>query len=197
MLNRRIDLAPIPLRLILGAGFMAHGFPKLFTAEGHTGFVSALQSMSVPAPEIMAWVVGLVEFLGGLMLIIGAFVAVVSILGIINMLGALFLVHLPNGFLFTNQPPGYEVNLLYIAGFVSLLILGAGTLSVDRLIGRLRDTRTTPLETRRETMVQTHPEEPIVPPKERMHPVEPLQSQEPVRRRETEHTRIEERERIE
>jgi len=140
--------APLPLRLILGFGFAYHGFPKLFSAEGHRMFVGMLQGIGVPAPGATAWLVGIVEFAGGLALIAGAFVAVVSVLGILNMLVALFTVHLGSGFNFLNITgmgesgplfgmPGYEVNLLYIAGFVALILMGAGAASVD---GSLRGT---------------------------------------------------------
>ncbi len=142
--------ASLPLRLVLGMGFAYHGFPKLFSSEGHAGFVGMLQNIGVPAPGLMSWVVGLVEFVGGLALIAGAFVAIVSILGILNMLVALFTVHLPNGFNFMNiigttasgpsfGMPGYEVNLLYIAGFLALFLAGAGTLSLDTLLARRRE----------------------------------------------------------
>ncbi len=132
--------AALPLRLILGFGMVYHGWPKL--GSGNEGFAGMLAGMGVPAPGFMAYFVGLVELVGGLALIAGAFVALVSIPLIINMLVAMFMVHLPNGFNFMNITgmgpegptfgmPGYEVNLLYIAGFLALMFMGAGALSVD------------------------------------------------------------------
>ncbi len=149
MSDRRIDWARLPLRLILGFGFVYHGYPKLFSGQGHDGFVGMLQKIGVPAPGLAAWAVGAVEFFGGLALIAGAFVTVVSVLGIINMLVALFTVHLPSGFNFINMTgmtesgptfgmPGYEVNLLYIAGFVALALAGPGACSVDRVLAQRR-----------------------------------------------------------
>jgi putative oxidoreductase len=144
------DWASLPLRLVLGFGFVYHGFPKLFSGQAHDGFVGMLQGIGIPASGLMAWVVGIVEFFGGLLLIAGAFVTIVSILGIVNMLVAMFTVHLPNGFNFINivgmaeggKPmfgmPGYEVNLLYIAGFVALILAGAGALSVDQRLAEKR-----------------------------------------------------------
>jgi putative oxidoreductase len=128
---------------MFGFAFLYHGIPKLFTASGHAGIVGSLAAMGVPAPAAMAWIVGLVEVLGGVALILGAFVGITTILLIIEMLVAMFKVHLPNGFNFvhitgmTNTGPvfgmpGYEVNLLYIAGLLALLLGGAGALSVDR-----------------------------------------------------------------
>jgi len=139
--------APVPLRLMLGFGFMYHGAPKLFTVEGHQQFTGLLQSLGIPLPELMSWVVGLVETVGGLALILGAFVVLASSLLVVNMIVAMVTVHLPNGFSFINQigateqgpqfgMPGYEVNLLYIAGLLALILGGAGAGSLDGPIRR-------------------------------------------------------------
>jgi len=133
------DMAPIPLRLMLGFGYMYHGYPKLFSTAGHDGFVGMLAGLGIPLPEAMAWLVGVLEFFGGLALLAGAFVAVVAALLIVNMLVAMFAVHWEAGFNFMNMAadgsfgmPGYEVPLLYIAGLVALALGGAGIWSVDR-----------------------------------------------------------------
>ena len=86
--------APMPLRLVIGFGMVYHGYPKLFSGQGHEMFVGMLQGIGIPAAGLMAWVVGIVEFLGGLAIIAGAFVSVASVLLIIDMLVALFVVHL-------------------------------------------------------------------------------------------------------
>lgn len=136
------DWAPLALRLVIGFGFVYHGFPKLFSGAGHDGFVGMLQMIGVPAPGLMAWLVGIVEFAGGLALLAGAFVQLVAIPLIADMLVAMFTVHLPQGFNFMNITgmgeagpqfgmPGYEVNLLYLAGLVSLMLGGAGALSLE------------------------------------------------------------------
>lgn len=142
-------LAPLPLRLMLGFGLMYHGFPKLFSVAGHEGFVAMLAGLGVPAPELMAWAVGIFEVFGGLMLIVGLLVVPVAVIGIIHQIFAALLVHLPAGFNFLNvieqRPdgavygvPGYEVNLLYIAGLAALAIGGAGAWSIDRAVWRKR-----------------------------------------------------------
>lgn len=135
--------APLPLRLILGFGFLYHGYPKLFSSQGHEMFLGMLQGIGVPAAGLMAWVVGIVELLGGLALIAGAFVTVASALLMIDMLVALFTVHLQNGFNFMNITgmteagpqfgmPGYEISLLYLAGLLALFLRGPTHLSVDQ-----------------------------------------------------------------
>ena len=137
--------APLPLRLIIGYGFMAHGWAKL--SRGPTGFARLLEQIGAPLPEATAWVSTFVEILGGLAILAGAFVAVVSVPLIIMMLVAMFTVHLRYGFSSINTigltadgpqfgPPGYEVNLLYIAGLLALILAGAGALSVDSWLAR-------------------------------------------------------------
>ena len=65
--------AAIPLRLIVGYGFMAHGFAKL--ARGPEHFVDILRAIGVPAPGLMGWVTILIELVGGFAVLIGGFVA--------------------------------------------------------------------------------------------------------------------------
>jgi putative oxidoreductase len=142
----------MPLRLVIGFGMVYHGYPKLFSSQGHEMFLGMLQGIGVPAAGLMAWVVGILEFFGGLALIAGAFVSVVSVLLIIDMLVALFTVHLPAGFSFMNITgmtetgpqfglPGYEVPLLYLAGLLALLLLGPTHMSVA---AKLREKKATP-----------------------------------------------------
>ena len=138
---------PLPLRLVLGISFIYHGFPKVSTVEGHQAFAKMLNGIGVPASELMAWAVGLVEIAGGVALVLGAFVVVASVLLTCDMLVALFKVHLAAGFSLINIKgmgpdgpvfgmPGYEVNLLYIAGLLTLILAGAGAMSVDQARGR-------------------------------------------------------------
>ena len=137
------NLAPLFPRLILGFGFVYHGFPKLFLPAEREAFVGMLRTIEVPQPGLMAWAVGALEFVGGLALIAGAFVVLFGSLLTLNMLVAIFTVHLPQGFNFMHMTgmtetgptfgmPGYEVPLLYVAGLLVLVFGGAGALSVDR-----------------------------------------------------------------
>ena len=64
--------APIPLRLIVGYGFMEHGFAKL--ARGLDAFPAILQALGVPAPHLMGWLTILVEIFGGLAVLLGSLV---------------------------------------------------------------------------------------------------------------------------
>ena len=143
------NLAPLFPRFILGFGFVYHGFQKLFLPGEREAFVGMLRTIEVPQPGLMAWAVGALEVVGGLALIAGAFVVIFGSLLTINMLVAMFTVHLPHGFSFmsitgmtetgpTFGMPGYEVNLLYIAGLVVLILGGAGAFSIDRRRSRRR-----------------------------------------------------------
>jgi len=135
--------APIPLRLIVGYGFMEHGFAKL--SKGPEVFAGILHALGVPAPHVMAWLTILTELIGGLAVLLGAFVPLVSL----PMAGLLFVamlsVHLPYGFSSIKLlsvtsgraqfgPPGYEVDLLYLACLAALVFGGSGPMAVERYL---------------------------------------------------------------
>jgi len=135
--------APIPLRLIVGYGFFAHGVAKLERGPDH--FVDILQAIGTPAPHIMAWLTIFVELFGGLAVLLGAFVVWVSAPMIAVLLVAVLTVHLPFGFTSIKLiavtadgpkfgPPGYETDLLYLACLATLLLGGSGPLAVDSWI---------------------------------------------------------------
>jgi len=137
------EWALLPLRLIIGFGFMAHGFAKL--SAGPQKFAGMLQTIGIPAPGLAAWMTALVEFFGGLAVMAGAFIPIVSIPLTIVMLVAMVTVHLPYGFssiklmwITESGPqfgtPGYEVNLMYLAGLLTLVLGGAGPLSIDSML---------------------------------------------------------------
>src|SRR5438067_13326692 len=88
--------APIPLRLIVGYGFMEHGFAKL--ARGLDAFPAILQAIGVPAPHLMGWLTISVEIFGGLAVLLGALVPLASIPMAAVLLVAIVTVHLPYGF---------------------------------------------------------------------------------------------------
>jgi putative oxidoreductase len=140
----------LPLRLVIGSGFMVHGWAKW--SRGPAAFAELLKWAGVPLPLANAWLVTLLEIFGGLAVLIGAFVAVVSIPLILSMLGAMFTVNIKYGFSAVKTigltpdgpvfgPPGYEINLLYIAGLLVLILCGAGPLSIDSLQKRRQQRR--------------------------------------------------------
>jgi putative oxidoreductase len=139
--------APIPLRLIVGYGFMEHGFAEL--AKGPDAFAAILQALGVPGPHFMAWSTILIEIFGGLAVMLGAFVPLVSLPMAAVLLVAMFTVHLPYGFSSIKLaavtaagprfgPPGYETNLLYLACLAALVLGGSGPLTIDGLFAKWR-----------------------------------------------------------
>jgi putative oxidoreductase len=143
--------SPIPLRLIVGYGFMQHGFAKL--SRGPDAFVAILQAMRVPVPHFMAWLTILTELIGGLAVLLGAFVTIVTVPMMAVLLAAMLTVHLPYGFSSIKLlavtaagakfgPVGYEIILLYSACLAALVIGGSGPFAIDGLISKRFDART-------------------------------------------------------
>ena len=132
--------APLPLRLIVGYGFMAHGIAKW--SRGFDAFPAIVRAIGIPAPHLTGWATILIEVFGGLAILLGAYVGLVSMPLLAILLVAMFTVHLQYGFSSIKLlavtpagaqfgPPGYETDLLYIACMVALLVLGAGPWSID------------------------------------------------------------------
>jgi putative oxidoreductase len=120
------------LRILVGIVFTAHGYQKLF-GFGISGVQGMFTKMAVPMPMITAPLVAGLEFFGGLALIVGLLTRLVALGLAIDMLGAIVLVHLANGFFL---PMGYEFALLLCAASLTLVVGGAGSLSVDEMIAR-------------------------------------------------------------
>jgi putative oxidoreductase len=140
--------APVPLRLIVGYGFMEHGFAKL--ARGPDAFPIILQALGVPAPHLMGWLTILVEIFGGLAVLLGALVPLASIPMAAVLLVAMFTVHLPYGFSSIKLqavtaagaqfgPPGFETDLLYLACLAALVLGGSGPLAIEGLLAKRRE----------------------------------------------------------
>ena len=140
--------AAVPLRLIVGYGFMAHGYAKI--AKGPEHFFAILQALNVPAPHLMGWLTILTELVGGFAVLVGALVPLVSLPMAATLLTAMFTVHLPYGFLAIKLQavtltgpqfgqPGYEVDLLYLACLAALVLGGPGPFAVDRLLSKFHN----------------------------------------------------------
>lgn len=117
------------LRVGLGIVFAMHGWQKLFQM-GIPGVAGFFGMLGVPAPEMAAVVVSLVELVGGMALVIGLFTRWVAIPLAIDMLVAALLVHIWGGFF---APNGVEMVLLPLAASIALVLAGPGALAVDGL----------------------------------------------------------------
>lgn len=139
--------APLPVRLIIGYGFFDHGLAKL--QKGPDKFVAIVDALGVPMPHLMAWLAIWVELLGGIAMMVGAFVALISVPMAIVLLVALFAVHFEFGFTSIKLmavtengpqfgPPGIEADMLYLAGMLTILLGGPGPLAFDNLFRKGR-----------------------------------------------------------
>jgi len=138
--------------LIVGYGFFAHGLAKIEKGPEH--FVSILQAIGVPLPEMMAWLTIAVEAVCGIMMILGALVPLITIPMLVVLAVALFTVHIQFGFTSIKLiavtssgpqfgPPGMETDLLYIACLLTLVFAGPGPWALDNWLDRkFRPSRT-------------------------------------------------------
>lgn len=141
------EWAPIPLRLIVGYGFVAHGYAKIL--KGPERFVDIVHAMGVPALEFMAWATIVIELVAGLAILAGAFVPLVNVPMAAILVVAALTVHLPYGFSSIKLQAvtaagaqfgqlGYETDLLYLACLAALVLGGSGPYSVDGWLARMR-----------------------------------------------------------
>lgn len=122
------------LRIVLGFLFAAHGWQK-FNEWTIAGTQAAFSQMGIPAAEVAAPVIAVLELAGGIALIVGVLTRIVAALLVVDMLGALFLVHAGAG-VYADKG-GYELVLLLGAAAFVLALTGAGRVSVDHaLFGR-------------------------------------------------------------
>jgi putative oxidoreductase len=119
----------LPLRIAVGLVFIVHGAQKLFV-NGFGGVAGYFQTLGIPAPMLAAVVVTLVELLGGIALVLGLFTRWAALLLAIDMLVALFVVHLPKGFFISAG--GYEFVLTLLGACLTLLLVGPGEAAIDR-----------------------------------------------------------------
>jgi len=143
MLNKlfetRDDVGLLVARLALGIVFLPHGLQKTLGLFGGAGFSGTMGFFTQQGlPSIIAFLVIIAESFGALGLIIG-FLSRLAAFGIgLNMLGAILMVHLPNGFFMnwfgTQKGEGFEYHILAIGLALVVLIGGGGKWSVDRLL---------------------------------------------------------------
>lgn len=120
------------VRLALGVVFLAHGYQKLFImGVGNVGMF--FEQVGLPAPLFFAWVVALVEFFGGIAVLLGIFTRWAALGLAITMVVAIFTVKLKVG-LIAQQGPGYELDLALLGLALMLLLAGPGQLSLEKAL---------------------------------------------------------------
>jgi len=137
-----VDVAALIIRLVLGGTFIAHGGQKLFSLFGGGGIAGTtafFRTVGIPAPDAFAYVVGITEFFGGVLLVVG-FLTVVAAIGLIVDMVVAFAAVSHNFSFFSAQKVGYgwELNLALLALAAALLFAGAGAWSVDSAVGLTR-----------------------------------------------------------
>jgi putative oxidoreductase len=130
----RLGTALAIVRVVVGIVFVAHGAQKLFVF-GLAGVSGGFAQMGVPLPGITGPLVALVEFFGGIALIIGLLTRLAALGLAIDMVGAIVLVHLKNGFF---MPTGFEYAFTLLAACVAIAMAGPGAFAVDHEIAKRR-----------------------------------------------------------
>ena len=132
---RQQSLGLAALRIAAAAVFINHGWQKLFV-YGFAGVTGAFAHMGVPLPGFTGPFIGVLEFFGSIALIIGLLTRPIALLFAFDMLGAILLVQLKNGF------SHYELEFLLFASSLALFLLGAGSFSVDSLLAARKEKNT-------------------------------------------------------
>jgi putative oxidoreductase len=120
--EKLMKYGPLPIRVLAGIIFIAHGIPKLVNIPGTQHFFS--HTMGFP-PE-MAVIIALLEVIGGFALLFGILTRISAILFIVEMIGSTLTAKLSKGF-----ASGYDFDLLLLAVSVSLLLTGPGKPSIE------------------------------------------------------------------
>ena len=133
---RQIDVGLAILRIAVGLVFLAHGGQKLFQF-GFEGVTGAFGHLGIPFPGLTGPLVAIVEFVGGVALVLGFATRLAALFLAVDMLGAMLLVHMSGGFFL---PAGVEFALTLFAANLALLFMGPGDYSLDHGISRRRPT---------------------------------------------------------
>jgi putative oxidoreductase len=134
-----LDAVLLVVRAVLGATFLIHGGQKLmgwYGGGGPKGTAEMMGMLGVAHPKLMATMASLSEFGGGLLVLFGLFTHFAAAFIIGTMIVAIATVHISKGFLATEG--GYELNLSLATLALVLMFLGAGSISLDRLLGIAR-----------------------------------------------------------
>lgn len=134
--------APLPLRLAIGIGCVHHGWHNIIVADERHAFLWMLQAIGVTRPDPLLWIISVVSFAGGVAILAGAFVRVVSVAVAVNVPLILLAMHWPSGFDYLKLAavtaqgpqygmPGVEVAVMHLAALFALFLTGAGPYSWD------------------------------------------------------------------
>jgi putative oxidoreductase len=129
---RQLSLGLAALRVAVATIFIKHGAQKLFVF-GFAGVTGAFTHMGVPFPGLTGPFIGLLEFFGGIALVIGLVTRLVALGFVCDMFVAIVLVKLKGGF------SSFELEFLLLGSSLALALTGAGRFSVDALLAGRRE----------------------------------------------------------
>lgn len=135
ILETENNISTLPLRVVAGVIFMAHGAQKLFGWFGGYGLEGTGQWMASIGLEpgyLMALLAGSAEFFGGLAILLGLLTRPAALVAAFTMIVAIFAVHIDNGLFMSNN--GYEFGLALLAMSVALVFSGGGRFSLDQKV---------------------------------------------------------------
>jgi putative oxidoreductase len=131
---RRVKwLAPLVLRAGVGMVMVIHGAGKLDDNVGDA-WAPFFKSLDIPAPTFMAWVVAIIEVIGGICVLAGLLTRVWALLFAGVMVGAIWLVSYDLGFR-SGPDARADLNIALLAGALALVLLGPGRVALDRVLG--------------------------------------------------------------
>ena len=130
--DKHIDRAMLLLRLVLAAIFITHGYQKVFVF-GMSGVAGMFGQMGIPLAPVLGPFIAILEFAGGIALLLGLFTRIIAFLLACDMLGAMIFVHGKAGF---SAPKGIENVLGNFAMLATVALLGAGAYSIDAMLAR-------------------------------------------------------------
>ncbi len=125
------DWGLLLLRLALAAVCIAQGYVKLFIMGPDMVAAKLFTPIGIPLPLLSAWVVALIEFIGGIALVLGLFTRIAALLIGIVMVVAIFTVTIHASF---TAPTGAQINVTILGGILALIFAGPGRLSLTRLL---------------------------------------------------------------
>jgi putative oxidoreductase len=129
-LDRLQPIALLLMRLTLGAIMVAHGYHKVFGGLPH--FAHAVGEMGIPS--WLGYVSAFTEFLGGLLILAGFFTRPAAFALCIDLVVAIWKVHLHNGLTGSPDRPGYEFPLAAATLAVALIFFGGGPIGFDHVL---------------------------------------------------------------
>jgi putative oxidoreductase len=125
------------LRIVLGIAMAVHGWSKLSGGVDNVG--GFFGTLGIPLPGLMAWVVTIVELVGGILLVVGFLTQIAGILIALDMLGVILFAYLLKGAPFIeNGAITWEKEAVFGAAALCIALAGPGAWSVDDVVAENR-----------------------------------------------------------